>query len=598
MGTFIKIFLTLCTLHLCINLSQFVNASRRPWTAAAKNWAGIRRGRAVGKPTPIECQLGRWSSWTPCNACTDKKIRSRNLERPSQFGGTECYETLWENLACPNATTQCLVPDYCGDSFTCTETGRCISQSLRCNGERDCDDFSDEDDCVNFNQRDDKCSTILPIPGADRGTQGYNVLTGDFVDLVLDPKYFDGKCEYVYNGEWRKYVYDAFCENLHYNEDEKYYRKPYNYHTYRFVAQARSEGSQEYYEDMVSLLKARQTTKSSHGGATVGVYYVEVGLSGSDESKFLTNITKYTSENQGFVRLWSKVETAHFKMRSNKLMLHEDFYVSLMELPEEYDFGMYARFFSRFGTHYVTEGTMGGTVEYVLVLNKIAMRKSKLEGSEAGRCFGASLGLSIPVTESITIAPKLSGKTCNKGGSFAGESSGHAEEIEDVVSLVKGGILYTSSGLLGDKSPEIYKQWGASLKYNPILIDYETMPIYELVRLSTVADHVGARLANLERGWNEYLQQFDSCRCAPCKHNGIPALRGTSCSCICPSGYLGAACEETERSDTKTDGAWSCWGSWQSCASGRKTRTRTCNNPAPSGGGAACLGSTSQTQRC
>lgn len=60
-------------------------------------------------------------------------------------------------------------------------------------------------------------------------------MTGEFVDPVLDPNYFGGKCEYVYNGEWRKFVYDTFCESLHYNGAEKNYRKPYNYHNYRFV---------------------------------------------------------------------------------------------------------------------------------------------------------------------------------------------------------------------------------------------------------------------------------------------------------------------------------------------------------------------------
>lgn len=63
----------------------------------------------------------------------------------------------------------------------------------------------------------------------------YNVLTGEFVDPVLDSKYFGGKCEYVYNGEWRKFTYESFCESLQYRDDEKNYRKPYNYHTYRFV---------------------------------------------------------------------------------------------------------------------------------------------------------------------------------------------------------------------------------------------------------------------------------------------------------------------------------------------------------------------------
>lgn len=57
-------------------------------------------------------------------------------------------------------------------------------------------------------------------------------------------------------------------------------------------------------------------------------------------------------------------------------MLHEDFYTALMDLPEQYDFGMYYRFFNQYGTHYVTEGTMGGTLEYVAVINKTAMAES------------------------------------------------------------------------------------------------------------------------------------------------------------------------------------------------------------------------------
>ncbi|XP_060900270.1 complement component C8 alpha chain isoform X2 [Labrus mixtus] len=597
MELFLNLTLTLCSLYLFIYDIPNVNASRRPWTTADDR-TGTRRTRAVNRPIPINCMLGPWSSWTPCNDCTDKKSRFRYLEKPSQFGGTKCFETLWERLACPTATTPCLVPDYCGEEFTCKETGRCISQSLRCNGEPDCDDFSDEDDCENFNRRDDKCSTFMPIPGAERGTQGYNALTDDFVDRVLDPKYFGGKCEYVYNGDWRKFIYDSFCENLHYNEDEKNYRKPYNYHAYRFVAEATSEGSHEYYEDLVSLFTARKKTKSSNAGVTVGIYYVEGGLRGSKESEFLQNVTQHKSQDLGFVRLWAKVQTAHFKMRSNKLMLHEDFYISLMELPEQYDFGMYSRFFNTFGTHYVTEGTMGGTLEYVVVVNKTSMAESKLKGEQAGRCFGATIGISYPLDSYGTAGFKVGADSCNKEGKFGQEKTSSSIVIEDIITLVKGGILKSSSGVSALRSPETYKNWGASLKYNPTLIEYETMPIYELVRLSTAADHVGVRLAHMQTAWDEYLQHFDSCRCAPCRHNGIPVLKGTSCDCICKSGYQGDACEETLRRDTKTDGSWSCWGGWSSCTSGRKTRTRTCDNPAPDGGGATCRGSSSQTQRC
>lgn len=61
-------------------------------------------------------------------------------------------------------------------------------------------------------------------------------------------------------------------------------------------AEATSEGSHEYYEDMLSMLKARKEMNSFDIGVTVGVYYVEVGLSGGEESEFLQNITKHNSQ--------------------------------------------------------------------------------------------------------------------------------------------------------------------------------------------------------------------------------------------------------------------------------------------------------------
>lgn len=42
----------------------------------------------------------------------------------------------------------------------------------------------------------------------------------------------------MYNGEWRELRYDAACERLHYGEDEKYFRKPYNFHLYQFLVGA------------------------------------------------------------------------------------------------------------------------------------------------------------------------------------------------------------------------------------------------------------------------------------------------------------------------------------------------------------------------
>ncbi|KAM6948241.1 complement component C8 alpha chain [Aplochiton taeniatus] len=524
------------------------------------------------------------------------EFRFRYMEKASQFAGSKCAGTLWEEHACPDAQTVCLEPDYCGESFTCNETGRCISPSLLCNGEADCGDFSDEDTCGKLHPRDQKCSKLLAIPGANRGTQGFNVLSGDFALPVLDAKYYGGLCEYVYNGEWRKFTYDAFCENLRYSEDEKYYRKPYNYHAYRFLAQATSEGTSEYYEDLGSFLRARKEEGSSNFGASIGIAYVEVGISGSDEWKFVNNISQYNNQEVGFVRLVSKVQTATFRMRSDELMLDENMYTSLMELPEEYDFGRYSRFLKDYGTHYVTQGSMGGTLEYIAVLDKAAMAASHKTGEEIGGCLGASIGIAAPVKQ-VQVDLKGEIKGCEKVGSFSKEDTSSSSYIKDIYTLVKGGSTVSSGTLLGVRDPDTYRRWGKTLKHNPTLIEYETMPVYELLRLSTAADQVGERLSHLRRALDEYLLQFNPCRCAPCRHNGVPVLLGTSCHCSCKEGYGGEACEATSRPDKTTDGAWSCWGAWSACQSGGRTRIRACNNPPPDGG-ADCVGSSFQSQRC
>lgn len=73
------------------------------------------------------------------------------------------------------------------------------------------------------------------------------------------------------------------------------------------------------------------------------------------------------------MRIFTKVQTAHFKMRRENIMLDEGMQQSLMELPEQYHYGMYAKFINDYGTHYITSGSMGGVYEYILVLNREKM---------------------------------------------------------------------------------------------------------------------------------------------------------------------------------------------------------------------------------
>ena len=50
------------------------------------------------------------------------------------------------------------------------------------------------------------------------------------------------------------------------------------------------------------------------------------------------------------------------------------------------------------------------------------------------------------------------------------------------------------------------------------------------------------------------------------------------------------------------NGNWGTWGSYSlcsvTCGDGTKSRTRSCSNPTPFGGGSDCSGSSSQSANC
>lgn len=64
-------------------------------------------------------------------------------------------------------------------------------------------------------------------------------------------------------------------------------------------------------------------------------------------------------------------------------MLDEGMLLSLMELPDQYNYGMYSKFINDYGTHYVTSGSMGGIYEYILVIDE---EKMESEG-KCNVCF-------------------------------------------------------------------------------------------------------------------------------------------------------------------------------------------------------------------
>ncbi|KAJ8310624.1 hypothetical protein KUTeg_012489 [Tegillarca granosa] len=80
-------------------------------------------------------------------------------------------------------------------------------------------------------------------------------------------------------------------------------------------------------------------------------------------------------------------------------------------------------------------------------------------------------------------------------------------------------------------------------------------------------------------------------------NNPTPKYDGKQCA---GSGTESVSCSSS--TTCPIHGNWGSWGSWGSCsvtcASGTKSRSRSCNNPSPAYGGNNCAGSSTSSTTC
>ncbi|XP_062386305.1 complement component C8 beta chain isoform X1 [Sardina pilchardus] len=544
-----------------------------------------RESRALktGSPAaPVDCSLSEWSSWTRCDPCHGKRYRSAKLLQPSEFGGEPCNVQGREEEPCtPPSRFKCTSAPLC-QGFVCAVTGRCVLEGLRCNGDDDCGDGSDEKGCKKvFRACREETEEYY---GIENLAKGFNVLNSHLEGLVLDNRYYAGGCL------------------PHFIQDVRF-RKPYNLQHYIFETKGTYDFRMEVHDSYTDFIKdfaksSMSQTSVSFGIKIPGVF--EVGFN-YDEAKYKTSVQRtrrLSGKENSFVRAHSQIELARYALKADGLTLHPDFLGRLRALPLEYAYGEYRQIYRDFGTHYITEATLGGEYELTIILNKEKLKTSDYSLEDAQRCVEAGLKLGGNI-KGVYVTVGVSGGSC-KGLLEEIEKHTSADSfVEDYVAVVKGGDSETITQLASKTLPTqtLMQQWGDAVYYNPDFINTKMSPLYELV---TSRDFINERTLkkNLRRALADYLAEASSCRCAPCQNNGVAVLKGTRCECVCPSGVSGLSCEIAQRSNMGVDGNWSCWSSWSSCSGRTQRRTRQCTNPAPANGGAPCQGPQEETTDC
>ncbi|XP_010876208.2 complement component C7 [Esox lucius] len=508
---------------------------------------------------PVNCRWGPYGEWSECDGCTKTQVRTRTVEVFAQYRGSPCSGEDSQTQNCV-PKKGCPLSTGCGERFRCS-SGQCVSRSLVCNGDQDCEEGGTDERHCDADNSHYVCDLDKTPPNSDHTAKGYDVLTDTFRSAVINIFSFGGQCRKVFSGDHKTY-----------------YRLPQSILRYTFQVEVQNDFTDEAYDSTWSYMKHIQDN----------------ALWGHDRRTFHTELNKEKSHRLLIIK--NKVELAQFQNTGPRyITLAEDFWKALTTLPSTYSYPAYRYLLHKYGTHYLSEGSLGGQYQALVEFDNEALKETSTTDVEYQRCV---------TKKKRRLFRKKVTTTCEKLVKSLKTSNGYNNNKLPIKINVIGGDSSFIPGLsvLDLENPEangqLYDQWASSVKDFPQVINMKLQPLYELVKEVQCA---GLKKLHLKRATEEYLAAQHPCHCRPCQNNGQPLLTGTKCECVCRPGTSGPACESGtvigEQSGV-IHGSWSCWSSWGSCSQGQRSRTRTCTNPAPKQGGLHCLGMSSEQAPC
>ncbi|KAJ1125612.1 hypothetical protein NDU88_004037 [Pleurodeles waltl] len=212
--------------------------------------------------------------------------------------------------------------------------------------------------------------------------------------------------------------------------------------------------------------------------------------------------------------------------------LSRTFSEQLKLLPNVYDSTTQRRFrnlIATYGTHYIKQVRLGGTVSEVTALRSCEVTQDELSTEEVKDCLGVEASLSIKAVSAESAVNK-----CRQLREQKLSNQKFSEKYMDRRSDISGGSLDSHVELLfpRDNQASPYEAWMMSLKGTPDVTSYSLATLHELV------PYGDSRKELLRKAISDYVIEKSLMQtCAACPNGASPDPQ-VKCNCVCPSSSL------------------------------------------------------------
>jgi len=425
-----------------------------------------------------------------------------------------------QNLPCDDTATT--ANNNVPTEFRCSN-GRCISAGLKCDFSDDCGDNSDENSNTAGCPSTDKpivcgypleagqTSTGLTqwqerylkgIPGINKFSSGYDLLTGEFKSNVLSMAPF-GSCRRVMVA----------------GTDDSYYRLPGNVASY-VQYNSLDFGTTKTFTSAKTLLNSAQNAlqyDNTFGGLQTGLE----GSTGLTQSKTMTDYIKQTANSnntQTYVSQSAFLKTAKVTLEdSSSLYLSTSFLSRLTELPpNNFSNSKYLSLINDFGTHYVTSGDVGGEYSDTQVYSRCDLDSTTFTDTYDNKDWEDLLPTCVRASFYYNLDQEANPMPSECVGVDKGQEVMVTDMIKEKIVSVFGGGVSEASNIKFSLNKDNWEAWVTSVTNAPSINrnNFVLKDLSELVQSKSIPFDDDTRrqavAANMKQAINIYLGAYNA----------------------------------------------------------------------------------------